>query len=87
MWKYGASHMVHRMNFEISAIYLILLICIFAHSEPHNVLIKEKPWELHPTNANTNSVHDDRGWIYPPENPEKEIKNNREIITKIKDTN
>ena len=48
-----------------------------------NALNKEKPWDLHPTNSLTNSVHDDRGMKYPPENPNMAIKNNREIAIKL----
>ncbi len=48
-----------------------------------NALIKEKPWEIHPTDASTNTVHDDRGMLYPPENPNMAIKNNRNILIKL----
>ena len=48
-----------------------------------NALNKEKPWELHPTNSLTKSVHEDRGMQYPPENPNMAIKNNRKIIIKL----
>jgi hypothetical protein len=48
-----------------------------------NALNKEKPWDLHPTNSLTNSVHEDRGMQYPPENPNMAIKNNRKIIIKL----
>ena len=48
-----------------------------------NALIKEKPCELHPTNSLTNSVHDDRGMQYPPENLDMAIKNNRNILIKL----
>ncbi len=49
----------------------------------HNALNKEKPWEKHPTNSNTNSVHDERGMLYPPENPDIAIRTNRAIIIKL----
>ena len=48
-----------------------------------NALIKDKPWDLHPINSLTNSVHDDRGMQYPPENPDMAIKNNRKIQIKL----
>tara|TARA_B100000700_G_scaffold330010_1_gene454149 strand:+ start:5610 stop:6944 length:1335 start_codon:yes stop_codon:yes gene_type:complete len=48
-----------------------------------NALNKDKPWELHPTNSETNKVHDDLGMIYPPENPKLAIKNSREIKIKL----
>ena len=48
-----------------------------------NALIKEKPWDLHPTNSLTNSVHEDRGMLYPPENPSMALKNNRVILIKL----
>ena len=48
-----------------------------------NALNKEKPWDLHPTNSLTNSVHEDRGMQYPPENPNMAIKNDRKIIIKL----
>ncbi len=47
-----------------------------------NALNKENPWELHPTNEQTNSIHKDRPMLYPPENPSLANKNNREIIKK-----
>ena len=46
-------------------------------------LNKDKPWDLHPTNSLTNSVHEDRGMQYPPENPNMAIKNNRKILIKL----
>ena len=48
-----------------------------------NALIKEKPCDLHPTDALTYWVHDDRELLYPPENPEMAIKNNRKILIKL----
>ena len=48
-----------------------------------NALNKEKPWDLHPIKSLTNSVHDDRGMQYPPENQDMAIKNNRQILIKL----
>ncbi|WP_320664425.1 aromatic ring-hydroxylating dioxygenase subunit alpha [Prochlorococcus sp. MIT 1223] len=44
-----------------------------------NAFIRDKPWELHPTTKNTNSIHEDMGMLYPPENPSLAIKNMRSI--------
>ncbi len=49
----------------------------------HNALNKEKPWDKHPIDSNTNSIHDDRIMLYPPENPDIAIKNNRAILIKL----
>jgi len=48
-----------------------------------NALIKDKPWELHPTNEHTNTVHKEMPMLYPPENPQLAIKNKREIFIKL----
>ena len=48
-----------------------------------NALKKDKPWELHPTNEHTNTVHKDQEMLYPPENPTLAIKNSREILIKL----
>ena len=49
----------------------------------HNALNKEKPWDKHTIDSNTNSIHDDRIMLYPPENPDIAIKNNRAIVIKL----
>ena len=49
----------------------------------HNALNKEKPWELHSIDSSTNTVHDDRIMLYPPENHDVAIKNNRSIYLKL----
>ena len=49
----------------------------------HNALNKEKPWDKHPIDSNTNSIHDDRVMLYPPENPDVAIKTNRTILIKL----
>ncbi len=49
----------------------------------HNALNKEKPWDKHPKHSNTNSIHDDRVMLYPPENPDIAIKNDRAIVIKL----
>ncbi len=49
----------------------------------HNALNKEKPWDKHPKDSNTNSVHDERLMLYPPENPDIAIKTNRTILIKL----
>ncbi len=48
-----------------------------------NALKKEKPWDLHKTNAHTNSVHQDMPMVYPPENPRLARDNDREITIKL----
>ena len=48
-----------------------------------NAHIKDKPWELHPTNEHTNTVHKDQPMLYPPENPTLAIKNRREIAINL----
>ena len=48
-----------------------------------NALSKEKPWDLHPITTNTNSVHEDRKMLYPPENMDLAIINNRELLKKL----
>ena len=40
-----------------------------------NALNKDKPWDLHSTNFNTNTIHEDLGMLYPPENPSLAKKN------------
>ncbi len=37
--------------------------------------IKDSPWDLHPTNEDTNTVYQDISMIYPPANTELERKN------------
>ncbi len=44
-----------------------------------NALIKDKPWQLHPTNDSTCSVHQDMPMLYPPENRKLSNKNDRDI--------
>tara|TARA_Y100001968_G_scaffold160001_1_gene146244 strand:- start:1942 stop:3276 length:1335 start_codon:yes stop_codon:yes gene_type:complete len=44
-----------------------------------NALIRDKPWEIHPTDKNTNTIHEDLGMLYPPENPEMALRNKRSI--------
>ena len=48
-----------------------------------NALKKDKPWDIHPTNENTNKVHEDMPMLYPPENPDLAMKNNRTIIFQL----
>ncbi len=48
-----------------------------------NALNKDKPWELHQTNSQTNSVHFDTPMLYPPENPELAKNNERNIVIQI----
>jgi len=48
-----------------------------------NALAREKPWQLHAITTDTNTIHDEVGMQYPPENPELMHKNNREIIYKL----
>ena len=48
-----------------------------------NALNKEKPWDLHPIDSSTNTVHEDRLMRYPPENPQIAIKNNRDLVIKL----
>ena len=44
-----------------------------------NALTREKPWEIHPTSEDTNSIHEDMGMLYPPENQTLSIRNKRSI--------
>ena len=44
-----------------------------------SALNKDKPWDLHQINTNTNSIHEDMGMLYPPENPKLSINNQRSI--------
>ena len=48
-----------------------------------STLLKDKPWELHPTNEHTNAVHKEEPMLYPPENPTLANRNRREIIIKL----
>ena len=48
-----------------------------------NELTNENPWELHPTDSNTNQVHEDMQMQYPPENPKMAVENNRSILLKL----
>ncbi len=48
-----------------------------------SALIKDKPWELHPTNEHTNAIHKEMEMEYPPENPKLAISNRREILYKL----
>ena len=48
-----------------------------------NALIKEKPWELHPTSEHTNAVHKEMPMLYPPENPKIANKNSRDLAVKL----
>tara|TARA_Y100001968_G_scaffold118117_2_gene107575 strand:- start:5 stop:1339 length:1335 start_codon:yes stop_codon:yes gene_type:complete len=48
-----------------------------------NALIRDKPWDIHPTNKNTNSIHEDLGMLYPPENPKLALENKRSIKLNI----
>ena len=44
-----------------------------------NALLRDKPWDLHPTTYITNNVHQDIKMLYPPENTELSDKNKRDI--------
>ena len=44
---------------------------------------KDQPWELHPTDFNTNSVHQDISMLYPPANPRLEKQNNKSILLNV----
>ncbi len=48
-----------------------------------NALNKDKPWQIHATNSNTNTVHLDMPMPYPPENPKLAIENQRAIVIKL----
>ena len=48
-----------------------------------STLTKDKPWDLHPTTANTNTVHLDQPMLYPPENLSLVHKNNRNIAIQL----
>ncbi len=48
-----------------------------------NALKNEKPWTLHPTKINTNSVYKDLPMKYPPENQSLAKNNNRSIIFQL----
>ena len=49
----------------------------------NNALLKESPWQLHPTNDHTNTVHKEMPMTYPPENPQLALRNQRDIVIKI----
>ncbi|WP_320674537.1 Rieske 2Fe-2S domain-containing protein [Prochlorococcus sp. MIT 1341] len=49
----------------------------------NNSLNNERPWDLHPTNADTNKVHLDMPMAYPPENKTLMHKNNRSITLNL----
>ena len=44
---------------------------------------KDHPWELHPKDSNTNSVHEDNAMRYPPENPTLVKQNNKSILVNV----
>ena len=44
---------------------------------------KDKPWDLHKMNVDTNSVHEDMTMIFPPENPKLSNRNTRNLIGKL----
>ncbi len=44
---------------------------------------KDHPWELHPTNVDTNKVHEDISMLYPPANPRLEKQNKRSIYLNL----
>ncbi|KGG15208.1 MULTISPECIES: Rieske 2Fe-2S domain-containing protein [unclassified Prochlorococcus] len=44
---------------------------------------KDKPWELYPTNTDTNTVHQDISMLYPPANPKLENENSRSLIINV----
>ncbi len=46
-------------------------------------LNKDRPWELHPTTENTNSIYLDKPMDYPPENTKLVDTNNRSIILNL----
>ncbi|WP_269623002.1 Rieske 2Fe-2S domain-containing protein [Prochlorococcus marinus] len=41
--------------------------------------IKDNPWEIHPINSDTNSVHQDIAMLYPPANNKLQKKNTQSI--------
>ena len=43
----------------------------------------EKPWDIHPTNSDTNTVHQDISMLYPPANINKDIRNKRNIAMNV----
>ena len=44
---------------------------------------KDSPWEIHPTNSDTNTVHQDISMLYPPANIDRDIKNKRSIAINL----
>ena len=44
---------------------------------------KDDPWKLHPTDLNTNTVHEDISMLYPPANPKLEKENTRSIYLNL----
>ena len=44
---------------------------------------KDHPWELHPKDSNTNTVHEDNAMLYPPANPTLEKQNNKSILLNV----
>ncbi len=48
-----------------------------------NATNEDKPWQLHPRNEYTNTVHDELNMIYPPENDALAKKNIRSLIVKL----
>ncbi len=44
---------------------------------------KDKPWELNPTNYDTNTVHQDISMLYPPANQRLEKENSRSILINL----
>ena len=85
--RYGENILILGPNGSGKSTFLKLLnrsiYPIISNQSSFKLFNKEKPWDLHPTNSLTNSVHEDRGMQYPPENPNMAIKNNRKIIIKL----
>ncbi len=48
-----------------------------------NALVKDKPWDIHPTSDHTNTLYKDMEMLYPPENPKLAINNKRSIYYKL----
>ena len=48
-----------------------------------SALKKDRPWDLHRTNSDTNTVHQDTAMLYPPENPTIANSNDRNLVIQL----
>ena len=45
--------------------------------------VEDKPWDLYPTNSDTNKVHQDKAMLYPPANTKLQKDNSRSLAINI----